>query len=198
MRALVTGAAGFVGRYLVGLLAQKGYQVCAADIHCQPDHPWGADVLEREVDVTQQTAMDDLLGEFVPDEVYHLAGIAAPTGSDHQSYYRVNFLGTLNLIEAVRKNAPRARILYVSSSNVYGAVPSDQQPICEDRFLRPIIITPPARPQARRRPAPMAWRDCRSSGHALLTIPAPGNQQSSSVRALPSWLPKSLAGFVRR
>jgi GDP-4-dehydro-6-deoxy-D-mannose reductase len=137
MRALVTGAAGFVGRYLVGLLAQKGYQVCAADIHFQPDHPWGDDVIEREADVTLQTAMDDLLGESAPDEVYHLAGIAAPMGSDHRSYYRVNFQGSLNLIEAARKNAPRARILYVSSSNVYGAVPADQQPICEDRLFAP-------------------------------------------------------------
>jgi GDP-4-dehydro-6-deoxy-D-mannose reductase len=137
MKALVTGGAGFAGRYLVSLLVQKRYQVCAADIHRQPDTSGGADVLEKELDVCQQTAMDDLLGEFVPDEVYHLAGIASPIGLDRQSYYRVNFLGTLNLFEAARKYAPQARILYVSSSNVYGVVPSDQQPICEDRLFAP-------------------------------------------------------------
>ncbi len=138
MRALITGAAGFVGRYLVNLLVEKGYQVYAVDLKLQQASPFFANVIAREVDITDKNALSETLAEFEFDEVYHLAGIATTSGNDRDRYYHVNFLGTINLLEALRERAPATRILYVGSSNVYGLVPLDEQPITEERCFTPI------------------------------------------------------------
>lgn len=138
MRALVTGAAGFAGRYLVKFLLEQGYAVIAAYHGRSPDDPVYAGAVLRQADVTEKKALDRLIAEFSPGEVYHFAGIAVTTGEDRNQYYRVNFYGTLNLFEAVREAAPRARVLYVGSAAAYGAVPPAAQPIREEQPPAPV------------------------------------------------------------
>jgi GDP-4-dehydro-6-deoxy-D-mannose reductase len=138
MRALITGAAGFAGRYLVKLLLEKGYEVCAVDICFKTACPFFENVNTKKVDVIDKEALYKLLGEIMPDEIYHLAGIAATDKKDYERYYRINFQGTLNLLDALREITPKARLLYVGSANVYGSVPSEEQPITEERYFAPI------------------------------------------------------------
>lgn len=137
MQALVTGAAGFVGRYLVRFLLEQGYAVIAACHGQPPDDPAYTGAVIRQADVTDKEALRRLLAEFAPAEIYHLAGIAVTTGADREAYYRVNFQGAVNLFEAVREAAPRARVLYVGSAAAYGAVPPEKQPITEEQPLNP-------------------------------------------------------------
>ena len=137
MKALVTGAAGFAGRYLVSLLLEKGYEVCAT-YHRAPLIGEGSRrLVQEQMDVTDRPALYRLCRNFKPDEVYHLAGIAVTTGRDAGLYYRVNFLGTVNLFDALREEAQSAKILYVSSGNIYGAVENCGQPIREEHGLNP-------------------------------------------------------------
>jgi len=138
MRALVTGAAGFVGHYLVKLLLEKGYTVCATYHRQKPQDPLFQKTDIKQVDITDKEALRSLIYEFVPDEIYHLAGLAVTTGKESEEYYRVNFFGTLNLFEAVREAAPQARVLYVGSAAAYGPVPPEKQPIGEEMPLTPL------------------------------------------------------------
>ncbi|WP_027718313.1 GDP-mannose 4,6-dehydratase [Desulfovirgula thermocuniculi] len=138
MRALITGAAGFAGYYLVKLLLEKGYTVCATYHRQQPKDQLFQKADVKQVDITDKKAIRSLIHEFVPDEIYHLAGLAVTIGKEPEEYYWVNFCGTLNLFEAVREAAPQARVLYVGSAAAYGAVHPEKQPITEGQFLAPL------------------------------------------------------------
>jgi GDP-4-dehydro-6-deoxy-D-mannose reductase len=131
MRALVTGASGFVGRHLCASLEAAGDDVVAIDRTARHD---GA-----ALDITDRDATVDLLGEVKPEVVYHLAGWSDVGGSwaDPLGALRANGEGTLNVLEACRL-ASVARTLVISSADVYGIVEADDLPITEDQPLRPV------------------------------------------------------------
>lgn len=138
MRALVTGATGFVGHYLVQLLREKGYSVCALYHKEEPKAPVFQQILLHRVDITNRDEIIPVLREFTPDEIYHLAGLAVTVSRSPLEYYHTNFFGTLNLFEAVWETIRQAKILYVGSGAVYGPVPKEKQPIREDTPLAPV------------------------------------------------------------
>jgi len=124
MRVLVTGAGGFVGGRLVPRLAGAGHAVVAVD---------------REVDVADQEALAKCVAEHSPDAVVHLAALAfvPDSAAAPEATFRVNFLGTRSLLEAVRRHAPGARVLVVSSGTVYGTSALDAPAFDEGAALRP-------------------------------------------------------------
>lgn len=138
MQALVTGASGFVGSYLVRLLLERGYEVCGTFHARRPESPEFSRVHLERVDVTDREALMRILTYFRPDEVYHLAGIAVTAGREPGAYYRVNFWGTFNLLEAAHRAVPRARVLVVASAAAYGVVEVEEQPILEEQAFRPL------------------------------------------------------------
>ncbi len=135
-RTLVTGAAGFAGGYLLDLLTADGRPVTGW--HRPGGHApravvgveWqGVNLLDRE-------AVRAAIRALRPVAVYHCAG-AAHVGQSWDTAaatLRVNVLGTHHLIEALRDEAPDARILVTSSALVYG--PSDAA-IDEQHVLMP-------------------------------------------------------------
>jgi GDP-4-dehydro-6-deoxy-D-mannose reductase len=74
-----------------------------------------------------------------PEGIVHLAGQAnvAAAHADPAATFRANAEGTLRLLDAAKRAAPHARVLVVTSAEVYGAVPADEQPITERTPLRP-------------------------------------------------------------
>ena len=126
MKALITGAEGFVGRHLTRHLEACG------DIVIGVDRPTGPDLLDP-------TALDALLAEVRPDVVYHLAGwsdIGASWNAPRECF-EVNATGTLNLLQACIANGS-PRVLAVSSADVYGRVTPADLPITEDTPFRPV------------------------------------------------------------
>jgi GDP-4-dehydro-6-deoxy-D-mannose reductase len=75
------------------------------------------------VDLRDAGAVETLVRENRPDWVFHLAAISQVRLSweRRRETFDTNLLGTLNLFEALRRRAPKARVLFVSSSDVYGS-----------------------------------------------------------------------------
>jgi GDP-4-dehydro-6-deoxy-D-mannose reductase len=137
VRALVTGAAGFVGSYLVRRLLDDGHEVFGGTpAEHPPRHP-GEHVRWLALDVTSDESIGDTLHGARPDVVFHLAAQASVGESfrDALGTWEVNATGTLRLLHAVGK---AARVVVVSSAEVYGSVPDAEQPLAEDRPLRPV------------------------------------------------------------
>ena len=113
----VTGAKGFVGGHL---LARLGGQALALD-----------------ADVTDADALSQAVADANPESVVHLAAASSVAASwtDAAEPWRVNALGTVNLLDAIRSNVPAARVLVVSTGDVYGQ--ADEIPTPETAPFRP-------------------------------------------------------------
>ncbi|UUY09835.1 GDP-mannose 4,6-dehydratase [Pseudomonas sp. J452] len=113
--ALITGALGFTGRFMVDELRRHGYRVTGLGSQASPEPDY------RQVDLTDGQALQACLGELQPDYVVHLAALAFVQHGDANAFYQVNVIGTRNLLEAIASmgKAPE-RVLLASSANVYG------------------------------------------------------------------------------
>ncbi len=146
MKAVVTGAAGFIGSSLVDSLLADGHQVVGVDAF--------TDYYERSVKESnlqaalrnssfrllegrvQDLALEPILGG--QEVVFHLAaqaGVRASWGREFSHYTDHNVLGTQRVLEAALQ-AGRPRVVYASSSSVYGD--SDVLPLREDAPCRPV------------------------------------------------------------
>ena len=124
MRALVTGASGFAGRHLVAECAAAG------DVVVEASRAADVDLLEPE-------RARAAVAEARPEVVYHLAALAHVGASwkDPAGYLARNVALALNVLEAVRAQAPGALVLVVGSGEVYG--PPATLPVTEEAPLRP-------------------------------------------------------------
>lgn len=115
-RALITGIKGFTGQYLAAELAAHGWDVWGTGVHDEPD-----DAHYRQVDLADVAGLKALLSEVQPDAVLHLAAIAFVGHDDAAAFYRVNLIGTRNLLEALCASPKKPEcVLLASSANVYG------------------------------------------------------------------------------
>ncbi|MBA2254725.1 MAG: GDP-mannose 4,6-dehydratase [Chloroflexi bacterium] len=125
MRVLVTGAGGFVGRWLTSELEAAGHEVAGPSTEA--------------LDVTDRAAWVRTLEHVRPDAIAHLAAVAyAPDAADDPANaFRVTVGGTLDLVEALRQTGQRPGLLVSGSSEVYGAPRPDALPIDEAAPLMP-------------------------------------------------------------
>jgi nucleoside-diphosphate-sugar epimerase len=117
---LVTGAAGFTGRYLGPLLAGQGHEVHGL-VHGPSEDAISGFARLHQGNLCDLSAIGRIVREVQPDYVVHLAAIAFVAHSDAEEMYRVNVVGTRQLLQALSElpKAP-ASILIASSANVYG------------------------------------------------------------------------------
>jgi UDP-glucuronate 4-epimerase len=132
MRIFVTGAAGFIGSNLVDSLLKRGDHVMGIDNF---DTFYSRNLKENNIksalrninysfeqgDIRDASFMDKHLSGFNPDIVVHLAAKAGvrPSLVNPEEYYDVNVMGTLNILEVMRKNKLK-KMIFASSSSVYG------------------------------------------------------------------------------
>ena len=132
---LVTGAAGFTGRYFVARAAQAGHRciaLCREDAERVPeaDHNVACDLLDKN-------RVLEIVEAHKPTMVVHLAAISFVAHENTAEIYRVNLLGTLNLLDAVSALATGIRkVLIASSANVYGN--ATRLPISEENLPGPV------------------------------------------------------------
>ena len=140
MRALITGITGQDGSYLAELLLSKGYEVHGLirrsstfntdriDHLYQDPHSPGTKLHLHYGDLSVSGQMADLVYNIQPNEIYHLGA---------QSHVRVSFdmpeytgdvtgLGTVRLLEAIRKTGVKTKFYQASSSEMFGSAPAPQ------------------------------------------------------------------------
>jgi CDP-paratose 2-epimerase len=129
MRYLITGGCGFLGSNLGAEALRRGDDLCVLDnfyrIGSKTNFAWlqtQGNCALIEGDVRDARTLREAIADFRPEVVFHLAGQVAMTTSiqDPRLDFEVNALGTLNLLEAVRAEAPEAAVIYSSTNKVYG------------------------------------------------------------------------------
>jgi CDP-paratose 2-epimerase len=140
-KLLVTGSSGLIGSEVVDYFCKLGWEVHGVDNNMRADffgpagdtrwnqhrlHALHASFRHHELDVRDRRGVDVLLATVQPALIVHAAAqpshdLAASRPFDD---FDVNASGTLNLLEAVRKHAPTAVFVYMSTNKVYGDSPN--------------------------------------------------------------------------
>ncbi len=143
---LVTGGAGYVGSHVCLALMRRKHRVIvldnfsnsAADIPQRVSQCMGGPQISvHRLDITDQSAVLDVLERDAVDAVIHLAGLksVADSMADPLTYYSTNVAGTLSLLGAMRTAGVNA-LVFSSSATVYGD--PIELPIRECHPLRPV------------------------------------------------------------
>ncbi|MBC8179801.1 SDR family oxidoreductase [candidate division KSB1 bacterium] len=137
-KALITGAAGFIGSHLVEALVEKDHDVIVLD-NFSTGRPQNIEHLADKIkliecDLSQPGKWQDLFNNI--NYVFHLAALAdiVPSIEKPYDYYKSNVNGTFNVLEACRKHNVK-KIIYSASSSCYG-IP-DEYPTNETAEIRP-------------------------------------------------------------
>lgn len=136
MRALITGAGGFVGHYLIDHLLSSGDEVIATVLIDTLITPRAEKV---KLDVLDLESCRKVLSHYRPDVIYHLAGIAfVPEAEENfQKALNVNVLGASNIFRTAHLLGMKSRILYISSAEVYGKIRPTDLPVTENVKVAP-------------------------------------------------------------
>ena len=133
MKIIITGVAGFIGGHAAETYLKMGVSVVGIDNLSRKGNAenlqWlknlPGDFVFAHADIRSETDIDRIFALHKDaDAVLHLAGQVAVTTSvtNPRMDFEANALGTLNLLEAVRKNCPDAAVLYSSTNKVYGGM----------------------------------------------------------------------------
>ena len=142
-KLLVTGSSGLIGSEVCAYFARCGWKIYGIDNNQravffgpQGDTRWnqkriaeelGTAFSHHEVNICNRQGILDLVAEIRPDAVVHTA--AQPSHDRAAAIpfddFDTNAVGTLNLLEAVRQNAPDAPFVHMSTNKVYGDKPNE-------------------------------------------------------------------------
>ena len=120
-RILITGANGFVGQNLCKMLKHAGHHVLALVGSNSPNPKYADQTFQ--CDIRDADLLAQALAEAAPSHVVHLAAISHVQTSFQEPVltWQTNVMGSINLLQAISRSAPKAFVLFVSSSEVYGA-----------------------------------------------------------------------------
>jgi CDP-paratose 2-epimerase len=140
MRILITGSSGLIGSEVCAYFDSLGWTVHGLDNNQRAvffgpegDTRWNQRRLEttlkhfthHELDIRDRAGVFDLIGAIRPDALVHTA--AQPSHDRAAAIpfddFDTNAVGTLNLLEAIRRQAPQAPFVLLSTNKVYGDAP---------------------------------------------------------------------------
>ena len=135
-KAIITGVNGQDGSYLAELLLDKGYDVhgtirrSSSFNSVRIDHIRNHPNFSRHyIDLTDSVSVSDVISKIQPDEIYNLAAQShVKISFDIPNYTgQVDALGTLNVLEAIRRHSPHSKLYQASTSELYGKVQETPQ-----------------------------------------------------------------------
>lgn len=138
MKALVIGAAGFVGNYLLRhLKTTYSWRLYATKLPHEEVLFQDAEI--HNLDILNKEEIQQLLSEIRPDYIFHLAAQSSVALSWKRPDLTVdvNIKGCLNLLDAVRDSGLHSRILLIGSGEEYGHIRPNETPITEETLPRP-------------------------------------------------------------
>jgi len=113
-KVLITGIDGFTGLYLSSYLEKFDYDVYGTSLSVEGEKRY-------KCDITNKDNVLEVIKEVKPDFLIHLSGIAFAACGNLQDYYRVNTIGTTNILDAfVELEIYPSKIILASSATVYG------------------------------------------------------------------------------
>jgi CDP-paratose 2-epimerase len=127
--ALVTGGCGFIGSNVAARLAREGWQVAVFDNLSRHGSAQNLAWLQAQSnvefihgDIRNSGDVDLVITRTQPNAILHLAGQVAMSSSldNPRRDFEINVLGSLNVLESVRRHALKSTIVYSSSNKVYG------------------------------------------------------------------------------
>lgn len=139
MRVLITGVTGFVGSHLSKYLLTKGVEVWGTAYKKKDFEDICNNIIIKKIDITNALQVQELIDECRPNYIFHLAAqsSAAISWKYPQQTMDINIIGTLNLLESIRKAEINPKILFVGSSEEYGTVEDGNIPISEELEVKP-------------------------------------------------------------
>lgn len=140
-RALITGVGGQDGAWLAAQLLREGIEVTGTHRPSSPAGNWRLDELGiamhaalqlRTLDLRDASACRLIVAEVAPQAIFHLAGQSRVADSfrDPLGSVQANGMGALNLLEAMRRDAPDAHFVLASSAEIFGSpkkAPQDEK-----------------------------------------------------------------------
>ena len=137
-KLLLTGANGFVGNVLLEHLLNAGYQVTCTTT--SPAKSQSGDYESINLDIRDGKAVEAAVRKVKPTHLIHLAAISNVATSFSAPYltWETNVLGTINILEAIKTQAPDCFSLFVSSSEVYGSAFKSNIPLNEESKCLPL------------------------------------------------------------
>lgn len=129
MKYLITGGAGFLGTNLAKHAINDGESVLIIDnlsrTGSAENLKWlskTGNVVFFNTDIRDKTKVVEIIEKYKPEVIFHLAGQVAMTTSltDPTMDFHTNALGTLNVLESVRKASPESVVIFSSTNKVYG------------------------------------------------------------------------------
>lgn len=133
MNALVTGVNGQIGSYLAELLLEKGYKIFGLKRRTSQNSLQNIEGILNQIeliegDLTDLSSLERAVRIAEPDEVYNLAAQSFVAESFKTPIATANItgLGVLNMLEAVRHEAPDAKFVQMSTSEMFGSNPPPQ------------------------------------------------------------------------
>ena len=141
MKILISGITGFVGSHLAELLLKEGNEVYGTcRWRSKLDNIEGLNVKLINADLRDSLSMETAVREANPEYIFHLAAQSYVYSSWRAPVDTIdtNVIGTVNLLEAVRKVNPKIVVQFAGSSEEYGMVYENEVPITEDNPLRPL------------------------------------------------------------
>jgi GDP-4-dehydro-6-deoxy-D-mannose reductase len=140
-KCLIIGVGGFIGSHLADFLLKKNFTI-SGTVHRNTkniDHLKDA-ISILECDIRDKSRLEMIIKEIKPDYIFYLAtqNFIAPSWEDPENTINTNILGTIHLLEAIRKTGTDPVIEVISSSAVYGMNFTNEIPIKEDKEFRPL------------------------------------------------------------
>ncbi|MCA3325680.1 MAG: GDP-mannose 4,6-dehydratase [Roseomonas sp.] len=198
MRIALTGAAGFVGPYVVeGLRRQFGN-----DAEIVATSKFGGQYpqlgMVRSLDITDASAVAVFLDEFKPTHILHLAGIAAVTASDTTPdlAWAVHLHGTLNLARAIMQDESSCCLINIGSGLIYGASARSGLPLDEGALLAPMEEYSASKAAADLALGALGYRGLKNIRLRPFNHSGPGQSDSFALPAFAKQLARIEAGLA--
>lgn len=145
MKALIIGAGGFVGGYLISELCSRDWEVTATKLPGEKINIYGgkaASYNTADLDILDENAVRELLFKCRPDVIFHLAAQSSVALSWKKPALTadINIKGCIDLLEAVRSAELSPKILFIGSSEEYGYAANRPEPVDESVMPKPANI----------------------------------------------------------